>query len=208
MAATYRELQVAARNGRAVWPTRSANTGWIHKPPELNKRVLDEYLANFDRRTRHHTEIDASPAKVWPLVRRLDLSRSPIIRVLFAARGMGRPGGLADLDDMGFTVIQEDPPRELVLGLIGQFWKPSGRLRRVEADEFVSFSEPGYVKTIWGFSLTGVASGRTLLETETRILCTDDVSRRRFGRYWRFIRPFSGLVRRETLRLIRKQAEL
>jgi len=39
--------------------------------------------------------------------------------------------------------------------------------------------------------------------TETRIRCTDDASRRAFLRYWRVIRPFSGLIRMEMLRSIR-----
>jgi hypothetical protein len=43
--------------------------------------------------------------------------------------------------------------------------------------------------------------------TETRIVCTDEASRRAFLRYWRVIRPFSGLIRLEMLRLLRNAAE-
>jgi hypothetical protein len=35
----------------------------------------------------------------------------------------------------------------------------------------------------------------------------DDVTRRSFQRYWRLIGLFSGLIRKEWLRLIKKQAE-
>jgi hypothetical protein len=37
------------------------------------------------------------------------------------------------------------------------------------------------------------------------MLCLDESSRRRFRRYWLFIRPFSGLIRMEMLRVIRQQ---
>jgi hypothetical protein len=43
--------------------------------------------------------------------------------------------------------------------------------------------------------------------TETRIAATDEVARRRFGRYWRLIGPFSSITRREMLAAIRRRAE-
>ena len=43
--------------------------------------------------------------------------------------------------------------------------------------------------------------------TETRIAATDDTARRRFGRYWRVIGPFSSITRREMLAAIRRGAE-
>jgi hypothetical protein len=48
------------------------------------------------------------------------------------------------------------------------------------------------------FSVWPVDSGSEL-RTETRVLVTDAASRRRFGRYWRLIRPGSALVRRNWL---------
>jgi len=47
----------------------------------------------------------------------------------------------------------------------------------------------------------------TRLTTETRIKCLDEDSRSRFGWYWAFIRPFSGLIRMEMLRAIKRKAE-
>jgi hypothetical protein len=45
------------------------------------------------------------------------------------------------------------------------------------------------------------------LTTETRILCTDDVSRRRFRWNRRLIGPFSGVLRNEALLQIKRHAE-
>jgi hypothetical protein len=49
--------------------------------------------------------------------------------------------------------------------------------------------------------------GAATVSTETRVLCTDPGSRRAFRRYWRIVRPFSGLIRIEMLRSIRREAE-
>jgi hypothetical protein len=52
---------------------------------------------------------------------------------------------------------------------------------------FAAFSEPGWAKAALSFQLTPTADG-TVLAAETRVMATDEASRRRFGRYWRLIR--------------------
>jgi hypothetical protein len=47
----------------------------------------------------------------------------------------------------------------------------------------------------------------TELRTETRVLATDAASRRRFGRYWRVIRPGSALIRRTWLGAAKRRTE-
>lgn len=47
----------------------------------------------------------------------------------------------------------------------------------------------------------------TRLLTETRISGTDVASTRSFRVYWMVIGPFSGLIRRETLHAIARDAE-
>jgi hypothetical protein len=44
------------------------------------------------------------------------------------------------------------------------------------------------------------------LTTETRVLLTDEASRRAFARYWLLIRPFSGLIRRRWLAAVARRA--
>jgi hypothetical protein len=45
------------------------------------------------------------------------------------------------------------------------------------------------------------------LATETRVHVPDPVSRRKFVRYWRVVRPFSGLIRSQVLRAAKRRAE-
>ena len=56
------------------------------------------------------------------------------------------------------------------------------------------------------FTVTPEGAG-SRVRTETRIAATDDTARRRFGRYWRLIGPFSSITRREMLAAIRRRAE-
>jgi hypothetical protein len=45
------------------------------------------------------------------------------------------------------------------------------------------------------------------LVTETRVHVPDPVSRRKFVRYWRVVRPFSGLIRMLVLQAAKRRAE-
>ena len=95
----------------------------------------------------------------------------------------------------------------MLLGLVGRFWTLSGGLRRLDAEGYRNFHERGYAKAAWNFSLTERPDESTLLETETRVHCPDAVSRRRFKWYWLFVGGFSGLIRREVLQAIKRNAE-
>lgn len=100
----------------------------------------------------------------------------------------------------GFCLLGEDEAREVAFGLIDQSWKASGGRRAPVSDavEFAQFSEPGFVK-IGANLLARPARHGAFLSTQTRVLATDPRTRRVFGTYWLFIRPFSGLIRRSWL---------
>jgi hypothetical protein len=169
----------------------------------------DSLLSRFDVETVHGIDIDAPTSDVFGAVRRLDLSGSPLIRLLFRLRGI-RPEDLTQkgLRRLGFRVVLERPDRALALGIIGRFWRASGTLVDFEPAEFSSIATPGYAKALWYFELEPLGPGRTHLRTVTRVSCPDPVSRRRFRAYWTLAGPFSSLVRVRTLRLVKAAAEM
>jgi hypothetical protein len=63
----------------------------------------------------------------------------------------------------------------------------------------------GLARGVWNFAVADETLGAVRITTETRVLCGDAASRRRFRRYWFFVRPFSGLIRIVMLRAIRRQ---
>jgi hypothetical protein len=175
--------------------------------------LIDDFLQSYDVRERHRTRVHAPIDKVYEAVRRLDISRAKLSMLLFTLRGIPA-GSLAPacftLDDflkMRFILLGERENEELLLGLVGRFWTPSGELLRLDAEGFRVFDEPGYAKAAWNFTLRAEPDESVLLETETRVFCTDAASRKRFRFYWLFIGAFSGLIRRDVLRAIKRNAE-
>jgi hypothetical protein len=181
--------------------------------------LIDDFLPAYDVSEYHEIDIRAPRQRVYEAVSNLNMSRSKIVRLLLALRGMPallrrtnhsakEPGfNLAGLLRSGFVLLGKEPQKELLLGLVGKFWKPIGKIQKIRADEFQTFNEKGFAKATWNFAIDEKSPDKIRLSTETRVLCLDDASRWRFRFYWTFIRPFSGLIRMEMLRAIRKEAE-
>ena len=190
-------------------------------PPVSDKqlhadRAIDRYLDVYDVRSSHEIEVDAAPSTTYQAVRELDLGKSVPIVALFAVRGLphfvtgkARPSRSITLETIlqaGFTILEERAPREFVMGAVGRFWRPDSGFVRVAAEEFQSFDEPGYAKAALTFIVEERGTG-SLLATETRVACTDPSALRKFSLYWRFIGPFSGLIRRLMLDQVKRAAE-
>ena len=188
--------------------------------------LIDHYLPRFDVRETHRVRVRATPEAAWAALHRADLARSPlvgallVIRALPAALASGRAGlerlrhesvrhvTLDTFVGEGFRILEERPPEELVIGLEGRFWRPSGDLCTPSPDAFAHTPlPPGSARAVWNFSIVATASAECELVTETRVLCADAAARRRFLPYWWLIRPGSGLIRRAMLTSIRDTAE-
>jgi len=156
-------------------------------------KSLDRYLPSYEFATRHEVTIDAAAARGDRALRELTFEEVPLVRGLLFARGLGMPRGtdgvLAAM--LRRAAVLEDVPGEgVVLSLTGQFWRLRGRGPESPATAVVSFgAEPGK------------------LTTETRVHVPDPVARRKFERYWRIVRPFSGLIRRQVLHAAKRRAE-
>ena len=159
-------------------------------------------LPQYDVRERHEIDVDAPAERVFAAVRETTFAEMPLARMLFRVRGLPAAAARPVFDQLpkGFAVLAEEPGSELVVGGIGQPWKLSGGEMR--SADVRSFDTPGYARMVMNFHL----EGRTL-STETRVALTDERSRRLFRRYWRVVRPGSGLIRRAWLRAIKRRAE-
>lgn len=173
-------------------------------PPPL----IDDYLPVYDVAKRHAILIEATPAQVFDAVQQADFGASPVIRVLFALRGLPRTALTVEgMERLGFLRLGTRPNEELVLGLIGRFWTPSGDLQSVTPEHFRTFDRAGYAKAAWNFHVTPLSGSAVRLSTETRVRCLDDRSRFWFRVYWQIVGPFSGWIRRAMLRVIKRHAE-
>jgi hypothetical protein len=173
-------------------------------------KALDDYLPEFEFSERHRLAIDAPPARIDDALRTVSIADIPVARALWFVRRLGRPYGDGSKPFVGGElpgIVLDDVRGEgIVLGLTGQFWKLRGGYRDPAsprtAEEFLEYARSDACKAVIDFRI-----GASSLSTETRVHVADASARRKFGRYWLVIRPFSGLIRILFLRAARKRAE-
>jgi hypothetical protein len=156
-------------------------------------KSLDSYLPSYEFATRHEVAVQVDSARADRALREVTFREVPLVRGLLFARGLGtRRGEDTLLSTMvpRATVLEDVPGEGIVLSLTGQFWRLRGRGPEPPATAVIDFrARPG--------SLT----------TETRVHVPDPGARRKFARYWRVVRPFSGLIRVLVLRAAKRRAE-
>src|SRR5918993_533287 len=89
-------------------------------------------------------------------VRSLNAGEVPVLVALMALRSLPallrgrrrrpRRGTIIDGFLRGGFVTLAERPHELVVGVVGRFWRVSAEVRRVSAGDFAAFREPGYAK--------------------------------------------------------------
>jgi hypothetical protein len=179
--------------------------------------LLDRFMPSYDVAKRHETVVRAPAPVTWDVARALDLHKSALIHALFAGRELlmratppkvvePRPF-IAEALELGWRILAEEPGHELVMGAVTRPWEANVTFRGLDPEAFAGFQEPGYAKIVWTIAVEPLDSERCAFRTETRVATTDPQSRARFKRYWLVFSPGILLIRRETLRLVKRAAE-
>lgn len=182
--------------------------------------LINSFAPKPDATEIHKIEISASCEVVYQALWTADIGNSSVIKGLLALRSLPsfilsrecRPRAhrkitLQTLIEAGFGRLAEEPGREIVLGITGRFWRPTGNTLPFKQEDFIGAVPAGLARAVWNFSVQSSAAERTILTTETRITCGDEASRMKFRAYWLLVRPFSGLIRMVMLRAIRRACE-
>jgi hypothetical protein len=178
--------------------------------------LLDRFMPEFEIREVHLTRVAAPAELTYAVAEELDLRSSPIVKAIFAGRElfMGatprerKPQSfLAEVRSLGWRVLSEEPGHHLVMGAVTQPWEAEVQFRGVPPEDFAGFSEPGYAKIVWSIVAEPSSPNSSVFRTETRVATTEPEARRRFRRYWSFVSPGVLLIRKEMLRLVRREAE-
>lgn len=181
--------------------------------------LLEQFMPRFDARSQHAIEVHAPAQAVFTAVEAVTVKEVRFLRELEFIRALPGLATTGRLDvptrdaplvlsfTRGAALLGEWPPEEVLAGAIGCFWRIAGNEPVVfgSPEEFLTFSEPGFVKAVVGLRLDP-RGAEILLTTETRFVATDDATQRLMSRYWRIIRPGSNLIRREWLGAIRRRA--
>ncbi len=186
--------------------------------------LLTDFLPIYDHKEVHSISVRADAHRCYSAVKDLTLSElSPLVHLLFTLRALpSRLRGSVERKQLvatkpiveqilsrGFIRLAEDDDREFVVGTIGRFWQLADRScpRLDSPQEFLVFDQPGYAKAVMNFYVEAHGGGKTSVSTETRILATDAVARRKFAIYWRVVHPGSALIRMMWLKAIKHRAE-
>lgn len=171
----------------------------------LKTTLIDTYLPRYTFREYHETMVNCPIATAYDVARDFDLSKSKLIVLLFRLRGLPtKRMHLQDfIVDMGFTHLEETPPFENLSG----FWMRP-RIEKIHRyEDFVDASISSWIKVVWNFRFREMDQNMTTVSTETRILCEVPITKVTFGLYWTMIKPFSGLIRKEMLSIIKADSE-
>ena len=177
--------------------------------PDHDHLDLADVLPATDHVTRQSRWIAAPPDVVWAALHDVRVSQLPVTLVLGAVRFLPvllTGGGREQLHDRPFLdalpvpLLSSSPSESVVFGGALQAWRLTGGEEppKLDAAGLRAWSEPGWVKAGMDFRVTPVGNG-TELSSETRVVSTDDATRRRFARYWVFVQPGSTAIRWEVL---------
>ena len=152
----------------------------------MEQPLINKYLPEYIYNEFHNTLVNASVMECFLAAKTLDMSKSFLTKTLLKLRGLPTEDLTLQgfIKNICFTYLEENP-----------------------YTEFVIDASRNTIKIIWNFHFEKIEENKTMVSTETRILCLTKRSKFLFSLYWFLIKPFSGLIRLEMLRLIRKNAE-
>jgi hypothetical protein len=182
--------------------------------------LIDEFMPRSRLRQVDHLAVASDPARTFAAVRGIDLYQVNFARWLFALRLVPEQvmaflrkrepplRRTAHIDQItapgsGFHLLAEND-HEIVIGAIGRFWHPAIPFVDITPDTFRRFHQPGWGKLTWALSVAPRGNG-SWITVDVRVDATDDVSWKKFTRYWRLVGPFSHAIRHGALRMLRRQ---
>lgn len=150
------------------------------------KLLINKYLPEYTFNEYHKILVDASVKDCFIAAKNIDMGKSTLTKTLMKLRGLPAKDLRLQhfIKNIGFFYLDENPYREFVID-----------------------ASQKNLKIFWNFLFEKIAENKTLVSTETRIFCLTKKSKSVFSLYWFFVKPFSGLIRKEMLSLVRRQAE-
>ena len=180
---------------------------------------LDDWMPQWQVGEKHTLHVAAAPEKVFAAIHAVRADEIFLFRTLIAIRRCGGTGPESIMNapekkplldvatETTFVLLEEEAPRELVVGTVIAAPRAARQSARLAPELFRKTLPPGVVLATMNFAVLPDNDGGSSVSTETRIYANSPSALRRFGIYWRIIHPGSDIIRRMWLRAIRQRAE-
>ncbi len=167
--------------------------------------LIDKFLPHYTFSEYHEIVVDSPIENVYKVAGDFDLSKSKTIAWLFKLRGLPtkRLNLQSFIDDIGFINLECNPPYENLIG----FWARVKIAPIPSYEDFITNSISPWIKVVWNFQFEELEQNKTKASTETRVLCVVPITKLTFGLYWAMVKPFSGLIRKKMLKIIKVDSE-
>ncbi|GLW48113.1 hypothetical protein Stsp02_37750 [Streptomyces sp. NBRC 14336] len=162
---------------------------------------LERLMPEWHFREVHRVPVPVATADVMRAAHATTWAEAPLARALVALTGadvsahrrivpdfLGTMGEVVPCPDEEFLFVGAQAP--------GDVPRPPGTVLEI----VTGCHDPGILKVAMN-----VRHARGVLSTETRVLATDERTRRRFAPYWYLVRWGSGLTRRSMLAAVRRR---
>lgn len=179
--------------------------------------LLDRFIPHPDISERFEITIDAPAELVMDVAVNFDMQSPPLVKAIFRLREVimqsGRDaarqprGMLEETKALGWGILDEQPGRFVICGAKCQPWLTDVRFSSIAPDAFATYAEPDQVKIAWTLEATELGATSTRFAQETRAVATDEASRTKFRRYWRWARFGIVAIRVLLLPAVRRAAE-
>lgn len=177
------------------------------------ERDLSRLMPEFEQHWVMDTVIDAPPERIYEAFQNLNPKSMRLADLLGKIRTLGQheeaPATTFSeaAERFGNVSLVDEPNKEIVSGLVGQFWKRDFGIRRIKPEEFSTFSEPGYAKVLSAFRIDPVPGTKSSrVHSVMRVHATSDDAAKKFNRYWMLLNPGIKLYMRSMLAALRRQA--
>ena len=174
---------------------------------ETELTLLDEILPDYDIAAKYTIRIEATPEKIFKILQE-GIPTGTLTRFLMMLRRLPRFVRRDHCaNEYSFYKLKQSQHKEIVIGIVGQFWLPAANTIEINGlEEFLAFNRDGFSKAALNLRITPQTEGSCMLSTETRVQSYGR-AKAKFGSYWKLIKPFSAMIRREVLRKIKKKSE-
>lgn len=126
-------------------------------PRSTSTALLEAIMPVYDVQEVHSVHVDARPVSVYAAILTVTPGETALARPFLWVRALpGRLRGARPIDDRVWNkpflsvpetaILGSVPEREIVVGLIGQFWKlnDGARVTITNRDQFMAFRTPGF----------------------------------------------------------------